>query len=81
MIPTREESFAGLCALFDDLDTWLRTGKVAPGIAWAQAGLDIAFTGEFLSQFRQAVTEGPEAFEDYLMTTSYRDDQATNMDW
>jgi hypothetical protein len=34
-----------------------------------------------LQQFRQAAAEGPAAFDDYLMTTSYEDDQATNMDW
>jgi hypothetical protein len=81
LVPTREESFDGLCTLFDDLDAWLRTGKVAPGIAWADAGLDIAFTDEFVGHFRQAVAGGSEAFEDYLMTTSYRGDRATNMDW
>jgi hypothetical protein len=29
-------------------DTWLRTGQVATAIAWADAGLHIAFAGEFL---------------------------------
>jgi hypothetical protein len=81
VVPEREQSFDELCTLFDDLGRWLRTGIVAPGIAWAEAALDIAFTEAFLGQFRQALAEGPAAFEDYLMTTSYRDDQATNMDW
>jgi hypothetical protein len=62
LVPTREESFDGLCTLFDDLDAWLRTGKVATGIAWADAGLDIAFTDEFVGHFRQAVAGGPEVF-------------------
>jgi hypothetical protein len=81
LVPEREESFDGLCSLFDDLDRWLRTGAVAPAISWADAGLDIAFTEEFLTQFREAAAKGPQAFEDYLMGTSYQDDQATNMDW
>jgi hypothetical protein len=81
VVPEREQGFDQICTLFDDLDTWLRTGPVAPAIAWAEAGLHIVFTEAFLRQFRQAVAEGPEAFDDYLMTTSYKDDQATNMDW
>ena len=81
VVPEREQSFDQLCVLFDDLDTWLRTGQVATAIAWADAGLHIAFTEEFLRQFRQAAAEGPAAFDDYLMATSYEDDQATNMDW
>ena len=67
--------------LFDDLGRSLRTGVVAPGIAWAEVAPDIAFTEEFLGRFRQAVAEGAGAFDDYLMTTSYRDDQVTNVDW
>ena len=81
VVPERAQSFDQLCVLFDDLDTWLRTGQVATAIAWAGAGLHIAFTEEFLRQLRQAAAEGPAAFDDYLMTTSYEDDQATSMDW
>ena len=81
LVPEREESFDELCSLFDDLDRWLRTGHVAPAISWADAALDIAYTEEFLTQFREAAGKGPEAFDAYLTTTSYRNDQATNMDW
>ena len=81
VVPEREESFDELCAVFDELDRWLRTSQVAPAIRWADECFDIAFTEEFLARFRQAVANGPEAFDAYLTTTSYRDDQARNMEW
>jgi hypothetical protein len=81
VVPEREQSFDHLCVLFDDLDTWLPTGQVATAIAWADTGRHIAFTEASLRQFRQVTGKGPAAFDDYLMTTSYEDDQATNMDW
>lgn len=81
VVPEREQSFDELCALFDDLGRWLRTGQVAPAIRWADECLDVAFTEEFLGSFRQAVTEGPEAFEAFQAQTSYEADLSDNMDW
>lgn len=67
--------------MFDALGSWLHTGQVATTIAWADLGLHFAFTEAFLRQSRQAAAaEGPAAFDDYLTTTSYEDDQATNVD-
>jgi hypothetical protein len=55
VVPEREQSFCELCASFDDLGRWLRTGQVGPAIRCPDACLDIAFTQQFLGQFREAV--------------------------
>jgi hypothetical protein len=42
-LPERETSFDEVTALFDELDAWLRQSQLGPGIAWADAGLNISF--------------------------------------
>jgi len=81
LVPEREMSFDQLCSLFDELDTWLRTGPIAHGIEWAEEGLDVPFNPESLSAFRRAASKGPEAFSNFVAHTSHGVDMATNMDW
>jgi hypothetical protein len=78
-LPARETSFDEVTTFFDELDAWLRQGQVGPGIAWADAGLDISFEPERLQEMREAIANG--TFNDLLERVSYIDDQLTNMDW
>lgn len=78
-LPSRETSFDEVTILFDELDAWLRQGRVGPGIAWADAGLDISFEQERLQEMREAIASG--TFNDLLDRVSYFTDQMTNMDW
>ena len=68
-----------LTVLFDEVDTWLRQSQVGPGIAWADAGLNVSFEPERLEDMRQAVAAG--TFDDLLTKVSYIADQETNMEW
>jgi hypothetical protein len=78
-MPERETSFDEVTALFDEIDAWLRQSYVGPGIAWAEAGLNISFEPERLDDIRQAVAAGK--FGELLTKVSYIADRATNMDW
>jgi hypothetical protein len=78
-LPERETSFDEVTTLFDELDAWLRQSQLCPGIAWADAGLNISFETERVEEMRQAVASG--TFDDLLTRVSYLDDQMTNMDW
>jgi hypothetical protein len=78
-LPERETSFDEVATLFDELDSWLRQSRLGPGIAWADAGLNISFEPERIEEMRQAVASG--TFDDLLTRVSYLDDQMTNMDW
>ncbi|MGH3166455.1 MAG: hypothetical protein ACRDN0_11255 [Trebonia sp.] len=78
-LPERETSFDEVTTLFDELDAWLRQSHLGPGIAWADAGLNISFEPERLEEMRQAIAAG--TFDNLLTRVSYIDDQMTNMDW
>jgi hypothetical protein len=78
-LPERETSFDEVTILFDELDAWLRQSPLGPGIAWADAGLNISFEAERVVEMRQAIASG--TFDDLLTRVSYLDDQMTNMDW
>jgi hypothetical protein len=78
-LPERETSFDEVTTLFDELDAWLRQGQLGPGIAWADAGLNISFEAERVEEMRQAVASG--TFDDLLTRVSYLDEQMINMDW
>jgi hypothetical protein len=79
LLPDRENSFDEVTGLFDELDAWLRQGKIWSGIAWAESGLNISFGADFLNDMRQAVTAGE--FGEFLARVSYQVEQAENMDW
>jgi hypothetical protein len=78
-LPSRETSFDEVTTLFDELDAWLRQSPVGPGIAWADAGLNVSFEPERLEDMRQAVAAG--TFDDLLTRVSYIADQEANMEW
>lgn len=81
LAPERESSFDQICALFDELDAWLRAGPVKHGMQWAESGLDVPFNPEFLTEFRTSSGAGDEVFERFLRHMGYMADQAVNMDW
>jgi hypothetical protein len=60
------------------MDAWMRQSYVGPGIAWAEAGLNISFEAERLEDMRQAVTAGK--FGGLLTKVSYIAEQARNME-
>ena len=78
-LPERGASFDEVTVLFDEVDTWLLQSQVGPGIAWADAGLNVSFEPERLEDMRQAVAAG--TFDDLLTKVSYIADQETNMEW
>jgi hypothetical protein len=80
-VPGREDSFDQLCALFDEIDEWLRTGPVAPGMFWAESGLDVPFDAKSVAGFRKAVHSGQVTYEEFVMARSHAEDIAANMDW
>lgn len=80
-IPEREDSFDQVCALFDEIDQWLRTGPVAHGMFWAESGLDVPFNEEHLASFRETMGRSWDAFEKFLFARSHAVDRATNMEW
>ena len=49
-LPDRETTFDEVTALFDEMDVWLRHSHAGPGIAWADAGLNISFEPERLDE-------------------------------
>ncbi|MFD7959233.1 hypothetical protein ACFV5J_00310 [Streptomyces zaomyceticus] len=79
--PERETAFEESCALFDELDDWLRSGPIRHGVMWAETGLAVSYDSSSLDRFRSAVDGGDEAFMRYLESESYSADQAANMDW
>ncbi|MGH3899630.1 MAG: hypothetical protein ACRDTA_15585 [Pseudonocardiaceae bacterium] len=81
LVPDRESSFDQVCALFDELDAWLRSGPVKHGVRWGESGLDVPFNPEFLTEFRAASSAGEVVFEHFLRRADYMADQAANMDW
>jgi hypothetical protein len=81
LAPERESSFDQVCALFDELDAWLRSGPVKHGVQWAESGLDVPFNPEFLTEFRAASGADDATFERFLRRMDYMVDQAANMDW
>lgn len=81
LVPERESSFDEVCALFDELDAWLRAGPVKHGVQWAESGLDVPFNPEFLTEFRAASGAGDAAFERFLHRMDYMVDQVANIDW
>ena len=54
-LPERETSFDEVTTLFDELDAWLRQSQLGPGIAWANAGLNISFESERVEEIGRAV--------------------------
>ncbi|MGW6154481.1 hypothetical protein ACWFRM_15315 [Streptomyces sp. NPDC055144] len=80
-VPEREGAFEESCALFDELDEWLRSGPVRHGVMWAEAGLPVSYDPASLNLFRSAVAGGEDAFLYYLGSASYAEEQAANMDW
>ncbi|MFF9841623.1 hypothetical protein [Streptomyces sp. NPDC013740] len=79
--PGRESAFEESCALFDEIDGWLRSGPVRHGVMWAEAGLGVSYDSLSLDRFRSAVSDGEDAFMRYLESASYAEEQAANMDW
>lgn len=79
IVPTRESRFDQVCALFDQLDAWLREGPIRFGIQWAETSMDVAFNPEFLNAFRTAVDNGPESFDEFVERQADAVDRAMNM--
>jgi len=80
-VPGREDSFDQLCALFDEIDEWLRAGPVAAGMFWAESGLDVPFDAKRLGEIRKAVHHGRVSYEEFVVARSHAEDIAANMDW
>lgn len=81
VVPARETTFDEVCALFDELDSWMRDGKVAYAVRWAERGLDMSFDSQHLARFREAAQAGPEAFENFIDYIEGWLDARQNMDW
>jgi hypothetical protein len=79
--PERESAFDESCALFDEIDEWLRNGPIRHGVIWAEAGLSVSYDSPSLDRFRLAIKNGDDAFMYYLESASYAEDQAANMEW
>ena len=52
-LPERGASFDEVTVLFDEVDTGLRQSQVGPGIAWADAGLNVSFEPERLEDIER----------------------------
>jgi len=73
------ETFEEVFEVLDDCDAWI-SERHPLGIAFAEAGLDVAFNCGSLEEYVRAM-EKPEEFEKYLDYKRWQKDNAANMDW
>ena len=78
--PIEEDKFNNICALLDQFETWLKSGKLAQGIKYIESGLNVPFDEESISKFNEAM-ESDDEFDKLIEHWSYLNDQDTNMDF
>jgi len=81
VVPERAAGYEELTQLFDDVDKWLRTSALWPGVLWAEASMDVPFNPEFLSDFRRAAASGGQNFREFVDNWSEAIDRAANLEW
>lgn len=75
-----KEDFERACALFDEVDAFLKEGITHYGFLYAEAGLNVAYDPKTLAKYRTAMAD-EESFNSFLEHESYMHDQYANMDW
>ena len=75
-----QQSFAEICATFDEFDRQLRTGPTRHAVRWAESGLDVAFDRASLDEYRAATTSD-EGVERLIDRENYLHDMHANMDY
>lgn len=81
LFPEKDQGFDDLCKAFDEIDEFLLKGPLWASMQWVMAGLDVPLDKESLTDFKRAITGGPESVSEHITYVSYQVDQAMNMDW
>jgi hypothetical protein len=65
-VPLNVDNFTEICAVFDEVDEWMRSGPTRYGMRWlSKTSLDVPFNAPFLAKYRRAMTS-EEAFDNFL---------------
>lgn len=73
-------TYEDLCSRLDAIDAFLAESSLAPGVQYATAGLDVAFSTEFRKACKDAA-ESPEALDRFIDHQAYLTDMHANMDY
>jgi len=79
-LPITLDSYQQICDLLDEVDDFLKTGKTKYGVTFAEAGLDVAFDKESLTEYSKAM-KSDDKFESLIERIAYEDMIFVNMDF
>lgn len=77
--PLTAPTFAGICELLDEVDSYFSNGRLRLAVKYAEAGLDVAFDPKSIAKYKSALND--EDSEGFIEAEAYFQDQFTNMDW
>jgi hypothetical protein len=78
--PLTAPTFASICQLLDEVDSYFSSGPLRFAVKYAKAGLDLAFDPKSIAKYKNASTND-EDFEAFIDREAYFQDQFVNMDW
>jgi len=73
-------TFPEACAVFDEVDTFLRTGPLRLAMTWIDGGMQVPFNEAQRQAVRDAMAESDDAYMDVLEQFSLLEDRLTNFE-
>lgn len=77
--PLTAPTFADICKLLDEVDSYFSNGQLRLAVKYAESGLDVAFDPKSIAKYKSASND--EDLEGFIEAEAYFQDQFTNMDW
>lgn len=79
-LPITETSFEEVCQLFDKVDILLKSGMAGKGFLFAKTGLNVAFDGNSIAEYRLACSS-EKSLRQFIDRVAHWDTIVSNMDW
>lgn len=76
-----QDAYTKACAQFDAFDSFLDESSIRYGLLFARSGMNVSFAEQSRQEYRNAMTGGDDAFEEFIEHRIYEADRHMNMDY